>query len=100
MSASHGATPEELDGIGTTLISQIEIVNKIVTDVDSPLNNSSWVGPARDAFQSEWDGNFKTALTKLNEAFDVAGKDCKNRAEGTRMVLGSSGGGGGGGNYV
>lgn len=95
MSASHGATPEELDGIGTTLISQIEIVNKIVSDVDSPLNNSTWVGPARDAFQSEWDGSFKSALTKLNEAFDVAGKDCKNRAEGTRAVLGSGGSGGG-----
>ena len=96
MGASHGATPDELDGIGGTLINQIAIVNKIVSDVDTPLNNSTWIGPARDAFQTEWDGSFKSALTKLNEAFDVAGKDCKNRAEGTRMVLGSSGGGGGG----
>ncbi len=89
MGASHGATPEELDNIGMTLINQIAIVNQIIADVDSPLNNSSWVGPARDAFQSEWDGSFKSALMKLNEAFDVAGRDCKQRAEGTRMVLGA-----------
>lgn len=92
MGVSHGATPEELDDIGATLLAQIAIVNKIVTDVDSPLNNSSWIGPARDAFQTEWDGSFKTALTKLNDAFDATGNDCKKRAEGTRMVLGSGGG--------
>lgn len=87
MRATHAATPDELEGIGVTLIAQIAIINKIVSDVDSPLNNSSWTGPARDAFQTEWDGNFKSALTKLNDAFDITGKDCKTRAEGTRNYL-------------
>lgn len=92
MGASHGATPEELDGIGTTLSGQIAIVNKIITDVDTPLNNSTWVGPARDSFQGEWDNSFKLALGKLNEAFELAGKDCTNRAEATRVALGAPAG--------
>lgn len=88
MSASHAATPEELDSLGTTLEGQIELINKIISDIDRPLASVSWTGPARDAFQGEWDTNFKSALAKLNEAFGNAGKDCKNRAEGTRVVLG------------
>jgi len=58
------------------------------SDIDRPLASVSWTGPASDAFQSEWDTNFKSALGKLNEAFGAAGKDCKTRAEGTRAVLG------------
>ena len=88
---THGANPDELEGLGSTLQAQIEIVNKIIADVDSPLNSIVWTGPAKDAFTSEWATNFKGALGKLNEAFDAAGKDCKDRAVGVRAVLGNGG---------
>ena len=88
---THGANPDELEGLGSTLHAQIEIVNKIIADVDSPLNSIVWTGPAKDAFATEWETNFKGALGKLNEAFGAAGKDCKDRAVGVRAVLGNGG---------
>jgi len=88
---THAANPDELDSLGTTLQAQIEIVNRIIQDVDGPLNGIVWTGPAKDAFKSEWDTSFKSALNKLNEAFDAAGRDCKQRAVGVRAVLGVGG---------
>lgn len=88
MSGSHAVTPEELTSLGGTLKSQIEAVNSIVTSVDNPLGSIAWTGPAKEKFTQEWSGNFKTALTKLNEAFEVAGSDCERRAEGARIALG------------
>lgn len=88
---THGANPDELEGLGNTLQGQIEIVNKIISDVDSPLNSIVWTGPAKDAFKTEWDTNFKGALSKLNDAFGAAGKDCRDRAMGVRTVLGNGG---------
>jgi len=67
-------------------------INKIISDVDSPLNSIVWTGPAKDAFKNEWDTNFKGALSKLNDAFGAAGRDCKQRATGVRAVLGTGAG--------
>ena len=86
---TYGANPDELEALGATLEGQIAIVDKIITDVDSPLNSIVWTGPAKDAFKSEWDTSFKNALAKLTEAFGAAGKDCKQRAAGVRTVLGT-----------
>ena len=88
---THAANPDELEGLGSTLEAQIAIVDKIVADVDSPLNSIVWTGPAKDAFKTEWDTNFKGALAKLNEALGAAGKDCRDRAGGGRAVLGTGG---------
>jgi hypothetical protein len=88
---THAANPDELEGLGTTLENQIGIVEQMIKDVDSPLNSIVWTGPAKDAFKTEWDTNFKGALAKLNTAFGAAGKDCKDRAAGVRTVLGIGG---------
>ena len=88
MSGTHAVTPEELTSLGNTLKAQIGEVNQIISSVDNPLGSIPWSGPAKDKFTEEWNGNFKSALSKLNEAFDVAGKDCIDRAEGARIALG------------
>ena len=88
---SHSADPDALEGLGKTLKDQIDKVEQMIKDVDSPLNSIVWTGPAKDHFKTEWDGTFKTALTKLNTAFENAGTDCQNRAQGVREVLGRTG---------
>ena len=85
---THGATPEDLDAIGTKLEDQVGIVDTIKGDVDRQLSNAAWTGPAREAFQEQWTNSFVPALTKLNEAFTGTGKDCHTRAENTRIALG------------
>lgn len=88
MAGTHGVTPEELTSLGRTLTAQIEAVNTIISAVDNPLASIAWSGPAKDKFTEEWNGNFKTALARLTEAFQVAGTDCQQRAEGARIALG------------
>lgn len=84
---THAANPDELAGLGTTLQAQMAVVTDMINNVDSPLNSIVWTGPAKDAFRAQWDGDFKSALGKLITAFEAAGKDCRDRAEGVRQVL-------------
>ena len=86
---TYGANPDELAGLGRTLKAQIEAVNGIIGAVDAPLGSIVWTGPAKERFVEEWHGSFKSALAKLNEAFETAGTDCERRAEGLRQVMGT-----------
>lgn len=88
MSGTHAVTPEELAGLGATLKAQIEVVESIIRSVDNPLGSIAWTGPAKQKFTDEWNGNFKVALGRLTEAFQAAGTDCEQRAEGARIALG------------
>jgi len=83
-----GANPDELQALGGTLRRQIAAVEEIIRSVDGPVNGIAWTGPARERFLDEWNGSFKTALGRLNDAFEAAGADCINRADGLRAVMG------------
>ena len=84
----YGANPEELRSLGTSLTAQIESIDAVMSKVDGVLNGTTWTGPARDRFVDEWNGSFKTALGKLNEAFGAAGNDCMARSDELRRVMG------------
>ncbi len=84
-----GADPEQLSNLGLTLARQRETVDGIVSLVSSSLAQTVWSGPARQSFESEWDSSFRLALTRLAEAFDVAGRDCQMRALELRRVMGA-----------
>lgn len=88
MAGTHAVTPEELSSLGGTLKSEIEVVESIIRSVDVPLASIAWSGPAKQKFCGEWNGNFKVALARLTEAFQLAGTDCEQRAEATRVALG------------
>ena len=84
-----GANPDELAGLGRTLTAQIDTINSVVTTVSSVLSGTTWVGPARDQFENDWRSSFTTALTRLNEAFDAAGRDCVARSQELLRVMGA-----------
>lgn len=83
-----GADPDQLIQLGSTLARQREVVEGIMSLVGSNLANTAWSGPARQTFESEWQGSFRSALTRLGEAFDMAGRDCHARADELRRVMG------------
>jgi uncharacterized protein YukE len=85
----YGANPEQLGHLGTTLVKQIDSISQLMSTVDGVLNSTTWQGPARDRFVSDWNGTFKTALGRLNEAFGAAGKDCTIRADELRRIMGT-----------
>jgi uncharacterized protein YukE len=85
----YGANPDQLSSLGRSLKSQIDSINSVVSTVTSALSGTTWVGPARDQFEGDWNSTFKTALNRLNEAFDAAGQDCIARADELRRVMGA-----------
>ena len=86
----YGANPDELAHLGTTLTRQIDAVGQVVGSVDGVLDTTTWHGPARERFVEEWNGSFKQALNRLNEAFGAAGRDCVARSEELRRVMGAA----------
>ena len=85
----YGANPDELTNLGNTLSRQIDAITQVMSVVDGCLNGTTWQGPARERFTGEWNGTFKQALGKLNEAFGLAGRDCAVRSDELRRVMGS-----------
>ena len=86
----YGANPEELANLGNTLTRQIDTIEQVVSTVDGVLAATTWQGPARERFVEDWNGSFKQALARLNEAFGAAGRDCVARSEELRRVMGAA----------
>jgi uncharacterized protein YukE len=84
----YGANPEQLATLGTTLTRQIDTIAQLMSTVDGVLGATTWQGPARERFVEEWNGSFKQALGRLNDAFGLAGRDCVARSEELRRVMG------------
>ncbi len=84
-----GANPEQLATLGRNLQRQIEAIDAITSTVSTALGGTTWLGPARDRFESDWNQSFRTALTRLGEAFDAAGRDCVARAGELQRVMGA-----------
>jgi uncharacterized protein YukE len=85
----YGANPDQLDHLGATLRRQIDAIEQVVATVSQALGGTEWHGPARQRFEQDWTGSFRSALTRLNQAFDAAGRDCTARAQELRRVMGA-----------
>lgn len=86
---TYGANPEQLTNLGHTLSRQIDTIGQVMSTVDGVINGTTWSGPARDRFVEDWNGSFKQALNKLNEAFDAAGRSCVARSDELRRIMGA-----------
>ncbi|MGB8857917.1 MAG: WXG100 family type VII secretion target [Ilumatobacteraceae bacterium] len=89
MSVSYGAVPEQLTSLGRSLKQQITSIEQVMSTVTSALGGTTWSGPARDQFENDWNNSFRTALNKLNQAFDAAGSDCMARSTDLQRVMGA-----------
>ena len=85
MSGMWGGDVEQLTQLGHSLQLRTGDISEITSTVDNALANTLWTGPARDRFESEWHGSFKSALAKMTEAFQAAGDDVKRRAVGLQQ---------------
>jgi len=85
----YGANPEQLASLGRSLKQQITSIESVMSAVSSALSGTAWVGPARDQFENDWNTSFRTALGKLNQAFDAAGSDCIARSTDLQRVMGA-----------
>lgn len=84
----YGANPEQLAALGRTMQQQIHTIESVMSAVGSMLGGTTWMGPARDQFEHDWNQTFRTALGRLNQAFDAAGGDCIARSNELQRVMG------------
>jgi uncharacterized protein YukE len=89
MGGMIGADPDQLTSLGQTLSRQRTDIEGLMAVVNSALASTNWNGPARQAFEQDWQSSFRTALSRLGEAFDLAGRDCLMRANELRRVMGT-----------
>jgi hypothetical protein len=85
----YGANPDELERLGTTLQQQITAIDTVMAAVTQTLAGTTWLGPARERFETDWNGSFRSVLLRLNDAFAAAGADCTARARDLRRVMGT-----------
>lgn len=84
-----GANPEQLASLGRSLQRQLDSVHQITSTVAAALGGTTWVGPARDQFEQDWNNTFRSALDRLGQAFETAGLDCIRRAGELERVMGA-----------
>ncbi|MEI2704865.1 MAG: WXG100 family type VII secretion target [Ilumatobacteraceae bacterium] len=86
----YGANPEQLAALGRSMKQQHGVIDGVMSAVLGALGGTTWVGPARDQFQQQWDTSFRPVLTKLQAAFDAAGADCILRSTELTRVMGAT----------
>ena len=84
----YGANPEQLAQLGRTLHDQMSMISQLISTVDKAIGSTTWQGPARQRFEQDWNGSFKHALHRLDEAFGSAGRDCISRSEELLRIMG------------
>lgn len=87
--AIFGADPEQLASLGRTLRQQMGAIESVMGTVSAGLAGTTWTGPARDRFEHDWNDTFRTALSRLVQAFDAAGADCLARSSELQRVMGT-----------
>jgi uncharacterized protein YukE len=85
----YGAVPEQLSGLGRSMKQQKMSIDGVISAVSAALAGTVWEGPARQQFEGDWNTTFKSALNRLNEAFEMAGTDCINRSVDLQRVMGA-----------
>ena len=78
--AIWGADIAQLKNLGTKLqagSSEIEKQKSMLTKI---LQGTDWKGPDADKFRSEWNGQHATALAKVAQALEEAGKQASRNA--------------------
>ena len=80
------ATPEQLTQLKSTFDQQAQNVQQLVSTISGRLGSVDWEGPAHDRFVQAWDGEFKPALSRLQEDLRAAGNEAHQTGERIRAA--------------
>ncbi|MET4096062.1 hypothetical protein [Arthrobacter sp. UYCu712] len=80
--AIWGADIAQLKNLGTKLQAGSSEIDKQKSTLTKVLESTDWKGPDADKFRSEWNGQHATALARVSQALQEAGKQaCRNATE-------------------
>jgi uncharacterized protein YukE len=77
-----GMNPEQVRQLGNQLTAAAGEIRNLVSVLSGQLENTHWVGPDRDTFQSDWQGTTSMQLNQLAQALtDMSQRAMQNVAD-------------------
>ena len=76
-----GGQIPEMEQLQSNLNNQAGEVLDLMNKLSSDLGNTWWQGGAADRFRTDWETEYKPALTRLSNALDDAATEVGRRAQ-------------------
>lgn len=70
--ADRGLNVADMQGLITKLDAQCTSIQTIVSQIQSAMDATTWVGPDSTAFRGDWQAQLRPALTRVGEAIQHA----------------------------
>lgn len=86
MAQRIGATPEQLTELRRVFDDQASEIDQLRGRIDGKLGSVDWQGPRHDDFVQRWNGDFRRALTQLQQALRDAGREAHEVGERIRQA--------------
>jgi WXG100 family type VII secretion target len=80
MSGRIGGTIEQMNSLGTHFNNQAEELARLVSSISSQLEGTDWQGGAAQRFKDQWNGEFKSVFTKVQQGLDDCASEVRSRA--------------------
>ena len=74
-----GAEMGQLQQLGQKFTQESQTVNQLTASINGQVGSTWWKGPAADRFRQAWEGEFRPALQKLEQALQEASQEVKQR---------------------
>lgn len=77
MAGFTGMDIPQVKALATQMRAKAEEIESISRELTNSLGNAQWVGPDRQQFESDWNGQYMTALKNVAQGL----KDAAQRAD-------------------
>ena len=81
MAGFTGMDIEAVKQLSTQMRQKADEISQIKNQLTTALNGAQWVGPDRERFKSDWDGQCVQALTKVSQTLNDAAQAAQQNAQ-------------------
>jgi WXG100 family type VII secretion target len=80
MSGRIGGTVEQMQGMGANFNREVTELESLVARVSSQLASTDWEGGAAQRFRAQWEGEFKSVFTQVEQGLRECATEVQHRA--------------------
>lgn len=80
-SVTHGMDPQAVRQFSQQLTQKAGEIQSIVQQLTNALQNTAWLGPDRQQFESDWNGQHCTALRQVIQGLEQAAQRASMNAQ-------------------
>ena len=81
MAGFTGMDIEAVKQLSTQMRQKADEISQIKNQLTTALNGAQWVGPDRERFKSDWEGQCVQALTQVSQTLEQAGQAANQNAQ-------------------